>query len=653
MKLSTEEVWMRRGDQKVNLALTDNLSEKCSRIRVIGHSTTGQASSKNLLLHEHGDAVGSKIALHVGGKYFAYCKGTNAEEDPGGCGSRTVEIAGGLDNIVGSFCMRVNVQDMEFALSRDRIVLAVIDVLGDVIVAEVMDDGRVEKLLDVCTVDGTPTHFRLVRFCPFIPDKDPHSEYLDMDHDYRMKMLLVVVNNATAEVWNLDKIRKVYQTGQTLKIYNITEGRVQTDCGSSPVVDASVSPDGTCFAVIDAAGKVTFFSLLEAISAQQRPKVKQVLPSAGSSEASNFSFLFFTDDLTADVAADNVFFWHSVIVGRNNVLEVYDTEKWEVVQTITISSPGHFKAVKSLTGNHLVLLNNEKPTSVVLKFATNLVTSALAVPTPQIYTYAAIQVKRKHQVRYFGFGPNSVDFCDVSRPSSAEGVVVRKALLSTSSDGEQSDATPKSPSELDKYNLDLKALRRLRMEQWESSPKNGFCNIKTEATTFSPIVGSSRPAADQTELYRTALDCLSGTEDSADEEVAQISRKVEQRMANAKPVLVVSEPAATVENQINPTSDSEHSSRILNEVKKAIKFEQSKMTSVLKKSIKRELNSWFSQHDRSRDKFASFRSALCDLETEIKAQSVDKNARSLVTEKVAQIFELADEIQALVVHYEE
>ena len=181
----------------------------------------------------------TKVAVHCTKKFGAYVQGGGAEgEASHGC--RTVLVTDWARNL-GAVRTRVAVEDLAFAYDAKDVVLAVVDVFGDVLVVNVTSEGLQAVVNVQADARGSvATHCHMVRWCPFVP-ADGH-EFLEISGDtvkQRYSRLLLVTNNAHAEVWSIDKLREV-GTGSSVHHLQYSEYVIVTLKGVGSLVEMHV-----------------------------------------------------------------------------------------------------------------------------------------------------------------------------------------------------------------------------------------------------------------------------------------------------------------------------------------------------------------------------------------------------------------------------
>ena len=178
------------------------VSEK--RLEVAENATSVNTTFTN---DDEPKAASTKVAVHCTKKFGAYVQGGEASE-----GVRTVLITD-WRRILGAVRTRVAVEDLAFAYDLKDVVLAVVDVFGDVLVVSVTPEGlQVLVNVQMDARAAVPTHCHMVRWCPFIPPVEGHETLETADDEpvkQRYNRLLLVTNNAHAEVWSIDKLQKV------------------------------------------------------------------------------------------------------------------------------------------------------------------------------------------------------------------------------------------------------------------------------------------------------------------------------------------------------------------------------------------------------------------------------------------------------------
>ncbi|XP_060802162.1 enhancer of mRNA-decapping protein 4 [Amyelois transitella] len=297
---------------------------------------------------------GQLLAIHMSGKYMAYCIKATNPLNPGSWSGMvrvvyTPEPGTEKRSLIKG--MKGVVQDLAFAHIQNQVILACIDELGNFYVheIEVTDGIRCTLLAEIREDTGVGGASARVVWCPYIPDED------DTQDDDVARLLLTTHDNI-ARMWNMREVVSSLPGGAASPASALLAaggGALQAAEHAAPLVHAAFSPDGTALATAARDGCVMFFQVYMRNEASPRCLHKWQ-PHGGKP----LSCLFFLDNhknYNTDVQ-----FWKFAVTGaeNNTVIKIWSCKSWNCMQTITFPaslgaeppSPGLKAALDSSAG---------------------------------------------------------------------------------------------------------------------------------------------------------------------------------------------------------------------------------------------------------------------------------------------------------------
>lgn len=170
---------------------------------------------------------------------------------------------------------------------------------------------------------------------------------------------------------NINLINSKYGTGP-LSLTDITEGHLEINEHSEPIMDAAFSPDGTAVATASMDGYVKFFQIY-----MHEDKAPRCLHEWQPHGGKPLSFLDFLDNHCTYSSDEQ--FWKFAITGcsNNTELKIWNCESWTCSQTIsfipsTLMGDLYLKARLDLSAGYLILSEINSKCLYVLEMQSNM-----------------------------------------------------------------------------------------------------------------------------------------------------------------------------------------------------------------------------------------------------------------------------------------
>ncbi|XP_041986844.1 enhancer of mRNA-decapping protein 4-like [Aricia agestis] len=310
---------------------------------------------------------GQLLAVHLSGKYLAYCiKAPNAN-NPGtwnGMVRVVYHAESGTDHRTLIKGMKGEIQDLDFAHIHNQVVLACIDEFGNFYVYEI--EASDTGLRSVCVAEvredtgagsaGGAAH-RVV-WCPYIPD--------DEDDDDDVARLLLTTHANIARMWNVRAVSAASAGAGWSGASALLAAGAGRAAGAhaEPLTAAAFSPDGTALATAAMDGYVMFAQVY--MNNENSPRC---LHKWQPHDGKPLSCLFFLDNHKSYNPDEQ--FWKFAVTGADNntSIKIWTCKSWECLQTITfqptINTSG-MKAMLDSSASYLLLSDFDNRSLYVL-----------------------------------------------------------------------------------------------------------------------------------------------------------------------------------------------------------------------------------------------------------------------------------------------
>ncbi|XP_073941302.1 enhancer of mRNA-decapping protein 4 homolog Ge-1 [Choristoneura fumiferana] len=315
---------------------------------------------------------GNLLAVHMSGKYLAYCIKAPNTMNPGtwtGMVRVVYNPEMGNDRRALIKGMKGEVQDLAFAHIHNQVVLACIDEHGNFYVHEIelTDSGLRCTLACEIREDTMAGGSHRVVWCPYIPDDH------DADPDDVARLLLTTHNNK-ARMWSIGTVVASLAASEGRGVgsqLSAAEGAVAAGEHGAAIVDAAFSPDGTALATAAADGLVMFYQVYT--HSESSPRCLHKWQPHGGAPLSCLSFLDNHNNTDTDIQ-----FWKFAMTGaeNNTIIKIWSCKSWNCLQTITFTpglgaEPTAFglKAMLDASANYLLLSDFKTRSLYVLNMA--------------------------------------------------------------------------------------------------------------------------------------------------------------------------------------------------------------------------------------------------------------------------------------------
>ncbi|XP_063618137.1 enhancer of mRNA-decapping protein 4 [Cydia splendana] len=351
---------------------------------------------------------GNLLAVHMSGKYLAYCIKAPNTMNPGtwtGMVRVVYNPEMGNDRRALIKGMKGEVQDLAFAHIMNQVVLACIDEHGNFYVHEIelTDSGlRCTLACEIREDAGSPGGPHRVVWCPYIPD----------DHDAEpddVARLLLTTHENKARMWNISVVVRALASTEGVGVGGAltpASGRVAAGEHGAPIVDAAFSPDGTALATAAADGLVMFYQVYT--HNESAPRCLHKWQPHDGAPLSCLAFLDNHNNTDTDVQ-----FWKFAVTGaeNNTVIKIWSCKSWNCLQTITFTptlgaepSLG-LKAMLDASANYLLLsdfktrslyvLNMARDRDDTMAYCKSISEFLLSYPVLSFYIFDAEEVQTK------------------------------------------------------------------------------------------------------------------------------------------------------------------------------------------------------------------------------------------------------------------
>ncbi|XP_014259609.1 enhancer of mRNA-decapping protein 4 isoform X3 [Cimex lectularius] len=305
-------------------------------VRVIssqGDHTTGSSKVKmhNIVDYswEEKFYAGQLLAVHMGGKYFAYgIKAVNKTQSVIRVINRETSKRALIKGIEGM------IEDLAFAFIPNKVILACLDCSGAVQVHNIEQEGNeitCKLILHILVDDTLETYLpRRVFWCPYMTE-DENAAARDPYED-EIRHLLAVTRDNKIEMWNVAVVSRNHGSGPLMS-EQISEGFLEIEVSTHLISDAAFSPDGTAIATASYDGKCKFFQVY--MYGEEEPRCLHEWEPHGGEAVTTLLFL----DNLRNPHPDFQFWKFAMTGAKNNCeLKLWSCETWECLQTITFSS---------------------------------------------------------------------------------------------------------------------------------------------------------------------------------------------------------------------------------------------------------------------------------------------------------------------------
>ncbi|XP_014468232.1 PREDICTED: enhancer of mRNA-decapping protein 4 isoform X2 [Dinoponera quadriceps] len=377
---------------------------------------------------EHHLYTGQLLAVHVSGKYLAYC----IKVGTGGGVVRVVYKE--LEHRALLRGMRGAIQDLAFA-HVSNVVLACIDHSGTLFIhtIEPTPSELLCSLVIQVDAEDAPSISHRVIWCPYIPEDDAS------DGD-EVSKLLVLTRGSKVELWSIatmaSKFRSIEATNEAAKECG---GMMEIEQHSGTIVEATFSPDGTALATASTDGEVKFFQVFlhnNSHNGQPQPRcLHQWRPHAGRP----ISCLFFLDDHKN--YHPDVQFWRFAVTGcdNNSELKVWSCEVWSCLQTIKFAptpSTGKMPVLKAgldLSAGYLLLSDIYNKVLYILSLSKDRGEALACVSTVSEfllpYPILSFGIVDAGQRKIRSSGESLEDLCPMSDEEIEDQLIIRMYLV--------------------------------------------------------------------------------------------------------------------------------------------------------------------------------------------------------------------------------
>ncbi|XP_054281595.1 enhancer of mRNA-decapping protein 4 [Macrosteles quadrilineatus] len=356
-------------------------------VAVIPSQGTHDTGSSKVKLHNMVDYTweerfytGQLLAVHMSGVYIAYgLKAARQRADSVRVANRNTDLRTLIKGFSGA------VQDISFSHIPDEVVLACVDMAGNLLIHKVLEENQPIPYLScelILHIEPDETYipqlgdFYRVIWCPYILDL-PDSEEEELDPIEDVCWLLALSRGKKVELWNVKMVTDGNES-KKVKPGQVESGYLEITEHTKPIVDAAFSPDGTAIATASLDGDVKFFQVY-----MQNGKKPRCLHQWKPHRGEPVSSLFFLDNHKN--YNPEIQFWKFAITGANNnsELKVWSCESWTCLQTLAFQvSPDtqlKLNAGLDLTSGFLVLSDFHHKILYVLQLYTNSETSAAII----------------------------------------------------------------------------------------------------------------------------------------------------------------------------------------------------------------------------------------------------------------------------------
>jgi len=412
--------------------------EVCSTdVVVIPSSGNHDGGSSKVKLHNVVDYTweerfytGKLLAVHMGGVYIAY--GIKAATKTAG----VVRIVNRQSNeralIKG---MEGAVQDIAFSHIPQQIIVACVDLKGNLFIYKVIEETTTarlicELLLHVLPDDSyiiQPGDFFRVIWCPLIPESPDQISQEPED----VSWLLALSRGRKVELWNI----KVIISNQNsvigpIKPGGVDDGYIEICDHTKPIVDAAFSPDGTAIATASLDGDIKFFQVY-----MQNTNGPRCLHHWSPHEGKPVSSLVFLDNHKS--YDPDTQFWKFAITGANNnsELKVWSCESWTCLQTlsfqVTPDRPLKLSSCLDLAAGYLLLSDFHRKVLYVLELYTDNSETVAAITSISefLLPYPILSFGIVDAGKQFFKSANLQEVCDDNDEENVSGVLVKMYLV--------------------------------------------------------------------------------------------------------------------------------------------------------------------------------------------------------------------------------
>ncbi|CAD5116997.1 DgyrCDS5830 [Dimorphilus gyrociliatus] len=306
---------------------------------------------------EHKVYTGKIVAVHKNLNYLAYAlKGRE----------------GGIVRVLNTYTSERmvlkgfdgSIQDLAFSYSESAY-LACCDSRGNVHVYLIYNDGNDRSMqFDFITKfksNGPMNIVCRVIWCPYIPDSDESLSTVSSSED--CGTLLFISYDTKGCMFKVDQCIKA-GIAKEIDIETQDIPTIRISPHEQVITDASISPDGTAVATASKDGEVRFHQVY--LPEREPAKILHtIVPYAGLS----VNAICFLDNHKRN---NDEAFWRFILTmggPKNNVVKLWNCEKWSCLQTITFdSSADNMRLIgqTDFSSSHLVLADVYSRTLMVL-----------------------------------------------------------------------------------------------------------------------------------------------------------------------------------------------------------------------------------------------------------------------------------------------
>lgn len=306
------------------------------------------------------------VAVHAHGDYLAFTKAIWPSSD------EQIEID---EDVKEAICLyhctfqrkgtyhyvKGHIVDMAFAHLSHRILLGVLNDIGEIMIGEIGPRSSISGslyLIRVLQINPSfevlvPLTLRRMAWTPFIMDEDEPT-----GSELTRALVVAVASNSFIDVFSLSEPLELLK-GQSVSENSLANFRIRIDL-NCVVTRVKISPDASALVVATAKKGFKLYAIDFDQPLGQQYECPSPSPNLG--EDSIISSLWFPDDHA--FAQSSALFWKHIIVAfeQNSKICLYSCDSWQLVQSVKVPKvAGGYHMTMATSGDRFVLFSPNHP----------------------------------------------------------------------------------------------------------------------------------------------------------------------------------------------------------------------------------------------------------------------------------------------------